>query len=228
MLSSQKLRVNLLAKDLDLKSKELTDLFTEFGITGKTSTATVEPWEFEVLIDKLTERNQITNMGDYLSGKAIIKTKNYLEKIEKEEAAKKAAEEAEAKAKEAEAKAAAEAKAKAEAEAEAKAKAEAEAKAKADARAAQQQRGASKSSDRFAKPSFERDKQKPAQQRSDDKKKQQTIVMSGNMAAPTPERKTRIVDTRTTQVDLSKYDERLENLFPNRRAETAMLPTDRN
>ena len=94
MLSSQKLRVNLLAKDLELKSKELTDLFTEFGITGKTSTATVEPWEFEVLIDKLTERNQITNMGDYLSGKAIIKTKNYLEKIEKEEAAKKAAEEA--------------------------------------------------------------------------------------------------------------------------------------
>ena len=134
MLSSQKLRVNLLAKDLELKSKELTDLFTEFGITGKTSTATVEPWEFEVLIDKLTERNQITNMGDYLSGKAIIKTKNYLEKIEKEEAAKKAAEEAEAKAK-------AEAEAKAKAEAEAKAKAEAEAKAKADARAAQQQRG---------------------------------------------------------------------------------------
>ncbi len=83
MLSSQKLRVNLLAKDLDLKSKELTDLFTEFGITGKTSTATVEPWEFEVLIDKLTERNQITNMGDYLSGKAIIKTKNYLEKNRK-------------------------------------------------------------------------------------------------------------------------------------------------
>ena len=211
MLSSQKLRVNLLAKDLELKSKELTDLFTEFGITGKTSTATVEPWEFEVLIDKLTERNQITNMGDYLSGKAIIKTKNYLEKIEKEEAAKKAAEEAEAKAK-------AEAEAKAKAEAEAKAKAEAEAKAKADARAAQQQRGASKSSDRFAKPSFERDKQKPAQkpaeQRSDDKKKQQTIVMSGNMAAPTPERKTRIVDTRTTQVDLSKYDERLENFVP--------------
>lgn len=219
MLSSQKLRVNLLAKDLELKSKELTDLFTEFGITGKTSTATVEPWEFEVLIDKLTERNQITNMGDYLSGKAIIKTKNYLEKIEKEEAAKKAAEEAEAKAKaEAEAKAKAEAEAKAKAEAEAKAKAEAEAKAKADARAAQQQRGASKSSDRFAKPSFERDKQKPAQkpaeQRSDDKKKQQTIVMSGNMAAPTPERKTRIVDTRTTQVDLSKYDERLENFVP--------------
>ena len=87
MLSSQKLRVNLLAKDLELKSKELTDLFTEFGITGKTSTATVEPWEFEVLIDKLTERNQITNMGDYLSGKAIIKTKNYLEKIEKEDLA---------------------------------------------------------------------------------------------------------------------------------------------
>ena len=118
MLSSQKLRVNLLAKDLEMKSKELTDLFTEFGITGKTSTATVEPWEFEVLIDKLTERNQIENMGDYLSGKAVIKTKNYLEK---EEAARRAAEEAEEKAK---------AEAQAKAEAEARAKAEAEAKAK--------------------------------------------------------------------------------------------------
>ena len=38
--------------------------------------------------------------------------------------------------------------------------------------------------------------------------------MSGNMSAATPERKTRIVDTRTTQVDLSKYDERLENFVP--------------
>ena len=121
MLSSQKLRVNLLAKDLDLKSKELTDLFSEFGISGKTSTATVEPWEFEVLIDKLTERNQISNMGDYLSGKAVIKTKNY---IEKEEAARKAEKEAKAKA---------EAEARAKAEAEAKAKAEAEAAAKTTA-----------------------------------------------------------------------------------------------
>lgn len=72
MVSTQKIRINNLAKDLNMKSKDLLDALTASGVAGKTSTGTLDATEFSVLFDSLTSTNQITNMADYLAGKADI------------------------------------------------------------------------------------------------------------------------------------------------------------
>ncbi|MBE6569511.1 MAG: translation initiation factor IF-2 [Ruminococcaceae bacterium] len=132
-------KINQLAKDLDVKTKDLLTTLDEVGISGKNTSAVLEGEEFNLLFEHLTKNNQIRDIDGYLNGKTSITLPESEDKKaarEKAEAEAKAAAEAEAKAKaEAEAKAKAEAEAKAKAEAEAKAKAEAEAKAKAEAEA---------------------------------------------------------------------------------------------
>ena len=126
-------KVNQLAKDLDVKTKDLLSTLDEVGISGKNTSAALEGEEFNLLFEHLTKNNQIRDIDGYMNGKTSI---TLPESEEKKAAREKAEAEAAAKAKaEAEAKAKAEAEAKAKAEAEAKAKAEAEAKAKAEAEA---------------------------------------------------------------------------------------------
>ena len=131
-------RINQLAKDLDMKSKDIITLLEENQISGKKTSTVLEADEFNLFLDALTKGKQITDIDGYVHGKTSIpsqkKIKAAAENAEKAAAEKAAKAEAEARAKaEAEAKAKAEAEAKAKAEAEAKAKAEAEAKAKAEA-----------------------------------------------------------------------------------------------
>ena len=137
-------RISQLAKDLGLKTKELTEKLNELGVSTKNTSASLEPDEVNLLFESLSKDSEIKDIDGYLRGKTVITLPESPEesatrlKQEKAEAEAKAKAEAEAKAKaeaEAKAKAEAEAKAKAKAEAEAKAKAEAEAKAKAEAEA---------------------------------------------------------------------------------------------
>ncbi|MBE6637463.1 MAG: translation initiation factor IF-2 [Ruminococcaceae bacterium] len=243
MINNQKYKINTLAKDLNVKSKELLDLFVKLGMTDRKHSSVVENDEFNLILHLLTMERQVENFDDYMAGKVTLErvpTKEELEVIRAaEEAARAEAERiaAEAKAKaEAEAKAKAEAEAKAKAEAEAKAKAEAEAKAKAEAEAKAREkaladkrpennRQASRDASRFEKrPDFAQQKDKKAPK--DDKKKPQqpqqqpAIVFgskdvgSGAVIKDTKEShvgKTRVVDTRGGDVDLSKYDEKLES-----------------
>ena len=139
MATNPQFKVNQLAKDLGLKSKDIIDALAEKGITAKTQGA-LEGREFDLLFDSLTKKNQIKDIDSYIFGDTYIPSKlaaaKEAELAAEKEAAYKAKAEAEAKAKaEAEAKAKSEAEAKAKAEAEAKAKSEAEAKAKAEAEA---------------------------------------------------------------------------------------------
>ena len=130
MASNPQFKVNQLAKDLGIKSKDIVDIFAEKGVTVKTQAA-LEGREFDILMETLTKQNQIKDIDSYIFGDTYIPSK--LQAVKEAEEAKKAAD-AEAKVKAAaEAKAQAEAEAKAKAEAEARAKAEAEAKAKAEA-----------------------------------------------------------------------------------------------
>ena len=128
MAANPQFKVNQLAKDLGIKSKEIVDALAQKGITVKTQ-ASLEGREFDILMETLTKENQIKDIDSYIFGDTYIPSKIQAAK-EAEEAEKKAAQKAEA-----EAKAKAEAEAKAKAEAEAKAKKEAEAKAKAEAAA---------------------------------------------------------------------------------------------
>ena len=83
-ITPNQIKIAALAKDFNLKTKDVIDLFAAAGIEKKTS-GTVDPDEFSRFFDRLTQDNQITNMSDYLAGKAdIVK-----QETKKEEAAKK-------------------------------------------------------------------------------------------------------------------------------------------
>ena len=138
--SNSMFRISQLAKDLGMKTKELTEKLNEIGVPTKNTSASLEADEVNLLFESLSKGAEIKDIDGYLRGKTVITLPESSEekalKEKKAESEAKAKAEAEAKAKaEAEAKAKAEAEAKAKAEAEAKAKAEAEAKAKADAEA---------------------------------------------------------------------------------------------
>ena len=72
---NQQFKLNKLAKDLGVKSKELVEILTQNGIEAKTTQKALEPAEFDVLFDQLTRANQITNIGDYLDGVTYIPSK---------------------------------------------------------------------------------------------------------------------------------------------------------
>ncbi len=133
-MANPQFKVNQLAKDLGIKSKDIVDLLAQKGVVVTTQ-QTLESREFDIVLNSLTRQNQIKDIDSYIFGDTYIPSALAAAK-EAAEAEAKAKVEAEKKAKaEAEAKAKAEAEKKAKAEAEAKAKAEAEAKAKAEAEA---------------------------------------------------------------------------------------------
>ena len=156
MATNPQFKVNQLAKDLGIKSKEIIDTLADKGIAAKTSQGTLEGREFDILFETLTKKNQIKDIDSYIFGDTYIPSKLQAAKeaaiaAEKAEAEARAKAEAEARAKaEAEARAKAEAEARAKAEAQARAKAEAEARAKAAARAQEKPRTEQKSETRPA------------------------------------------------------------------------------
>ena len=81
-INQKQIKINTLAKDFNMKSKEVIDVLAEAGMDKKTS-GTIDSEEFAVFLDHVTATNQISNMSDYLSGKAeIIKTPEKQEKRE--------------------------------------------------------------------------------------------------------------------------------------------------
>ena len=80
MAVKPQIKANQLAKDLNLKSKEITDIMVGKGIELKTQKA-LEPHEFDVLFDALTSAHQIEGIDDYIDGVTFIPSK--LEKVEK-------------------------------------------------------------------------------------------------------------------------------------------------
>ena len=99
-------KINQLAKDMGLKTKDLSELLTAKGMDDVKPQKSLTEKEFDILMQTITTDNQIDNIYDYMDGITYIPSK-----VAEEKAA--AAREAEAEAK---AKAEAEAKAKAEAE----------------------------------------------------------------------------------------------------------------
>ena len=69
-------RISNLAKDLGLKNKDILDILAENGIEGKSHSGTLDPDEFNLVLNELTSRNQITGIGEYLDGKTKIPTRD--------------------------------------------------------------------------------------------------------------------------------------------------------
>ncbi len=145
MAFNPQFKINQMAKDMGLKSKELTDLLSDKGMADVKSQKTLTEQEFNILFQSLTEANQVDNIYDYMDGKTCIPSKIAAAKAA-ERAAKEAEERAAREAAEREAariaaeKAAAEKAAREKAEQEAKEKAAREAaeKAAAEAKAAKE------------------------------------------------------------------------------------------
>ena len=70
-MATPQFKVNQLAKDLGLKTKDVTDVLKEKGVEAK-SQQTLSPAEFDLVFDRLTKSNQITNIEDYLDGITYI------------------------------------------------------------------------------------------------------------------------------------------------------------
>ena len=91
---NQQFKITKFAKDLGMKSKDLVELLAQNGIEAKTTQKALEPLEFDILFESLTQANQITDIGSYLDGVTYIPSKpkkaEKTEKVEKAEKTEKA------------------------------------------------------------------------------------------------------------------------------------------
>ena len=102
-MAKPQFKANQLAKDLEIKSKDIIDIMSAKGIEIK-SQKTLEPREFDILFDALTSKYQVDGIYDYIDGITYIPSKLVKEAPVKETAKQEA--EAPAKAEKSEAKAA--------------------------------------------------------------------------------------------------------------------------
>ena len=80
-MAKPQFKANQLAKDLELKSKDIVDIMSEKGIEVKAQ-KTLEPREFDILFDALTSKYQVECIDDYIDGITYIPSK--LVKVEPE------------------------------------------------------------------------------------------------------------------------------------------------
>ena len=73
-MAKPQFKANQLAKDLEIKSKEIIDIMSEKGIDIKAQ-KTLEPREFDILFDALTSKYQVDGIYDYIDGITYIPSK---------------------------------------------------------------------------------------------------------------------------------------------------------
>ena len=227
MLSNQKYRISNIAKDFDVKSKELIELLDSYGMSGRTHMAVLTPDEFGVIFNHLTLSKQFEGIGKYIDGELKIKEPKKVAPVVNEAEEKKEDKNTEVKAETPENAVKEQPKTKvenAEKSKETKPNTAQTAKVENKANAQKQQTKQEKAfpvkdsvKTQQADNNFNKKKEqkkKPAQQRQH---RQELKVERVLPDAPDAVRQsnhvagTRVVDTRGSHVDLSKYDERLEN-----------------
>lgn len=228
-----KIKLAGLAKDLGLKNKDLIDILAAGGIS-KVSSASLEPDEFSYLMDQITLKNQIEGFNDYFDGKTVIRDERVIgsansakdaktpavstEKNEKTERSEKKPEKSgQTKKTEPSAQPANEAVAQ-----------KTEKKQEQKPTGQRKQREEVKQ-DRFAgaNPLDAKNQQKNNKKEKTSENKQRpsgnttmfrsskpvdttTTVTTASDSTSYTGAKTKVIDTRSTSVDLSKYDEKLE------------------
>ena len=86
-------KINQMAKDMGMKSKDLTDLLAAKGVEDVKAQRALTDREFSVLFQALTEAHQVDNIYDYMDGKTRIPSRIAEKRAaEKAKAAKAAAE----------------------------------------------------------------------------------------------------------------------------------------
>ena len=228
-MAIKQFKVKDIAANFNLKSKEISDILNSHGIAGKTTMATLESDELNIIFECLTLQNQVEDIDIYMHAPKTVKPK--LEKpevTEKPEEVKEIEKIEEIK------------------KPEAAAAIVSPEKPKSFQNLPQnnrpqfQQQQQSPSTRRdFSNPAFNKDgknskNDRPGFRQNQNKQSQTQnfnnfktnnqgqqngtvgIISSDNIkfAAGVKHESARIVDTRTTTVDLSKYDENLETFVP--------------
>ncbi|MBR3862034.1 MAG: translation initiation factor IF-2 N-terminal domain-containing protein, partial [Clostridia bacterium] len=65
-------KVAQLAKDLGIKSKQITELMTAKGLECKTTQKSLDAKEFDIIFDALTREKQVADIDGYLFGDTYI------------------------------------------------------------------------------------------------------------------------------------------------------------
>ncbi|MBE6718921.1 MAG: translation initiation factor IF-2 [Ruminococcaceae bacterium] len=213
MLSNQKYRISNIAKDFDVKSKEIIELLDSKGLKGRTHMAVLTPDEFGVIFDCLTKEKQFDGIGKYIDGELKIKEpKKIVEPVvEKEEQVSKAVQNtAPEQTKKAEVKKDVQQRDAAE-----KVEKKQNEPVKAAQNAPANNKNVPQNQQRDNNFNKKKDQKKqPAQQRQHRQELKVERVLPDSSDAVRQSSHvagTRVVDTRASHVDLSKYDERLEN-----------------
>ncbi len=65
-------KISQIAKDFNLKTKDVTDILKEIGIDKKSTTGSVDKAEYDSFLEFLTRKHQAKSLEDYTSGKVTI------------------------------------------------------------------------------------------------------------------------------------------------------------
>ena len=218
---AETVKISQLAKDLNVKSKDLVGLFTRLGMTKQTG-GVLDADEVSFVLQELMDRYIIAEINDYIDGKyevsetAAEKAQQEAEEKARQEEEKKKKEEARLaqEKKEAEEKEAARLAAEKEAARLAAEKAKKEAAAKAaENQKAQEELKKKQREERFAAARPGQAKEQKGKKREEKTDRRTPSVQAPVFEGPKTEfvatkKQTRIIDTKIVDIDLSKYDEK--------------------
>ena len=223
-----KYKIIQMAKDFGVKSKDLLDILEKSGRPAKNHMATLTPEEFDILVCELSVANQVKKIDGYIYGETMIPRKEPKGEKKTEEApapaaeAKKSEEKAPEKKQEKKPEAPKAEAPKAEVKpVEKKPVPKAEPKPAAPAPKKEEENKPAAEA-----PKKKEEKKKPAQARPQMQTLRPSPKQTESQASHQPidsaqhssskVGKVRVVDTRSTNIDLSKYDEKLDRYQPER------------
>ncbi|MBP5208116.1 MAG: translation initiation factor IF-2 N-terminal domain-containing protein, partial [Clostridia bacterium] len=204
MISNVKYKIANIAKDLGLKANDLVNILKAHPGEGAVHTSAIDEDDFAVIFSVLTEENQISGLEDYLAGRVDVAPEHRPAPKKKPEP--KPEEPAKAKTEEKQKEQQKPAAKKEEQKTQQKPAEDQKPQSRVDQFRSQQQ-----------KQQKGKEKQKP--QRPNEKERQSKIITQsgGGHGDSTPvKQKTRIIDTRSANVELGKYDEHLDTFVSER------------
>ena len=200
-----KCKIHELAKDLNIASKELVELLKEKSKSGKkyTTMTVIDASDISLVFETVTKKHEVGSFEEYLaSAQPIVSNESAIAPAE-EKAAPAEEKKPEAKSEK---------------------KAEPKAEKKPEAKKPEKTQGAAVLGTVPTKPSQKQtnanastkqnNNQKPQQKQSrpGQKKQESEVVVGASVTSGAEERKTRIVDTRTVQVTIDKYNTKYDDM----------------
>ncbi|MBQ8496890.1 MAG: translation initiation factor IF-2 [Clostridia bacterium] len=70
-INQKPIKINTLARDFNIKSKDVIEILASVGIDKKTS-GTIDANEYALFLSQITESNQVSNITDYINGKTEL------------------------------------------------------------------------------------------------------------------------------------------------------------